>query len=129
MTVPPAPLPSLSSLIRAPLSQPSSGRTWSGKENYTSYYSRARWGLADAVRIFLSIRGDGEIYLPEYFCEEAMGPLREIPAKIRFYPVQEDLQPDWDRLKSMGNNGAGRAILILVHYFGFPNNVDKAGQF
>lgn len=129
MTILPAPLPTLSSLIRATLSQPSSGNTWSGKENYISYYSRARWGLADAVRVFLSIRGNGEIYCPEYFCEEAMGPLRKIPAQIRFYPVQEDLQPDWDRLMSMRNKGSGKAILIIVHYFGFPNNVDKAGEF
>lgn len=85
--------------------------------------------MADAVRALFSGRGNGEIYCPEYFCEEAMGSLREIPAKIRFYPVQEDLQPDWDRLTSIRNKGSEGAVLILVHYFGFPNNIDKAGQF
>ncbi len=43
---------------------------------------------------------------------------------VRYYPVGKDLTPDWAWL---GDQEFGdRDSLLLVHYFGFPNDLDRA---
>src|SRR3972149_2545670 len=130
MTIPAAPLSTLTTLVKAIWAQPSAGRVWSAeRSNRILFYSRARWGLADAVQLLIGDKDNGVIWCPEYFCEEAMGPLRSISKKVRFYPVLEDLRPDWSRIKAAGIKGSISSVLILVHYFGFPNDIGTAQQY
>ena len=69
----------------------------------------------------------GPFYVPSYICAQALTPLESFGQDIRYYPVNEDLEPDWDWL---GKEPAlEHGSLLLVHYFGFPNAIDQAQRF
>ncbi|MDP6494500.1 MAG: DegT/DnrJ/EryC1/StrS family aminotransferase, partial [Dehalococcoidia bacterium] len=88
-------------------------------------FSYARFALAT----FLQERalGDAVLYVPSYICEDAVAPLRPLGQSVRYYPVAEGLEPDWDWLDGHVEDGDG--ALLLVHYFGFPNAIDRALEF
>ena len=88
-------------------------------------FSYARHALAS----YLQERGvsTGDLYVPSYICAEAIAPLKDIGQQVRYYPVQDNLAPDWTRLERQVD-GRGRALL-LVHYFGFPNDIETALKF
>ena len=69
----------------------------------------------------------GVLYVPSYICTEATLSLRTIGQEIRYYPVRNDLEPDWDWLD--GDLDSRARALLLVHYFGFPNAIDDAQDF
>ena len=68
------------------------------------------------------------MYVPSYICEDATASVAANGQEIEYYPVQEDLKPDWDWLERQALQGRGRALL-LVHYFGFPNDPWTAREF
>ena len=88
-------------------------------------YSFARHAIAHWAKE----RGvvDGALYVPAYICDDAVAALEQLGQRIVFYPVQETLKPDWDWLNAEADSGA-RAFL-LVHYFGFPNDLETAQEF
>lgn len=61
------------------------------------------------------------VWIPDYFCNESLEPLRILPFKLKFYPIQENLIPDWSAIEKSANRDDGVQVFILVHYFGFPN--------
>jgi len=67
------------------------------------------------------------LYVPAYICTEATLPLQHIGQQVRYYPVREDLEPDWVWLE--GNVDRLGGALLLVHYFGFPNAIGAALDF
>jgi perosamine synthetase len=69
------------------------------------------------------------VWIPGYFCDEALDPLRRLPVDLRFYPVLEDLSPDWSAISERHAELPSAQILVLVHYFGFPNATNQAKIF
>ena len=67
------------------------------------------------------------IYIPSYICSDLTIPLTEMGQSITYYPCKANLEPDWEWLENNITND-GKALL-LVHYFGFPNNIEYAVQF
>ena len=120
MTIPAAPLPDLSALFRGLSAEaPSDGAPWlaGGSARRAIFFSRASMALASAA---FALRGEDpsgswRLWVPEYFCEEALGSIRRSGVSLRFYAVKEDLSPDLPR------DLAGPGALLAVHYFGFPN--------
>ena len=70
---------------------------------------------------------EGILYAPSYICVDAVRPLERLGQTICYYPVKEDLTPDWEWL--FQNAGPQSRALLLVHYFGFPNAVDETLAF
>ena len=102
--------------MRAKVALPSGEMRW---------FAYARYALAN----FLMERNvtKGILYAPSYICAEATTPLKDIGQTVRYYPVGDHLEPDWDWLET--NLDAEARALLLVHYFGFPNSVQEALEF
>jgi dTDP-4-amino-4,6-dideoxygalactose transaminase len=66
------------------------------------------------------------VWLPGYFCNEALDPVRRLSANLKYYAMREDLTPDWEKLSEGFCSSAEKQIFVLVHYFGFPNATGEA---
>lgn len=131
MTIPSAPLPSISSLIRTVGAAGLKGDKW--KRDHQSwvvcFYRMGRFALAAGIQAAQKTIGSrtATVWIPSYFCDEALGPIRGLKAVLRFYPVREDLSPDWEALEGwLRDEGEAPQVFVLVHYFGFPNRTEEA---
>lgn len=95
------------------------------KTTGVGYYNYAREALREFVNS--KIQNIATIYVPSYICHEAVDSLICTQVNIRYYPVKPDLTPDWDWLNNEVQSPNG--ILLLVHYFGFVNDLNKAISF
>ncbi|HHT9113507.1 MAG TPA: hypothetical protein ACFYD0_09305 [Candidatus Wunengus sp. YC65] len=71
----------------------------------------------------------GVVFLPDYFCNQALMPLRLLPVRLVFYPVTEHLNPDWPLIDDLVFQHGSPDVFLLVHYFGFPGEITKAIRF
>jgi len=126
-----APIPSLRDLLqllRSNNSPNSLALPWCTQEKEAYFFSRGTWAIDAFIQWLFSVNGKEclNIFLPAYFCNVVLKPLRQRNIKLSFYPICEDLSPDWGVLE----NGIGKTdppdIFILVHYFGFPCGAEKA---
>ncbi len=131
MTVPPAPFPPAADLFRALGSVNSKGALWADSADGISVYQRGRVALAVGIETLRQERGvsNVQLWIPGYFCNEALDILRERDVVLEFYPVREDLAPDWDAIQAEAPNANTLHIFLLVHYFGFPNEAASARKF
>ena len=133
MDLPVSPLLHISSLMKALISVPSDGLMWSGSEPefITHFYWQGRQALAAGINVFRKANNAASIvvWAPDYFCNEALENVRLLPAKINFYPVNQDLTPNWSELEGLVKPRTEGQVFILVHYFGFPNAVGPARIF
>jgi hypothetical protein len=101
------------------------------KDKETAYwFSRAAWAL-EAISLYLNFLNGKKlpiIWLPDYFCNGSLWPIRSTKAKILFYPVGIDLEPKWDRCQEMAVANPPD-LFVLVHYFGAPAKAKDAFDF
>lgn len=133
MIVPAAPLPSVANLINALSANESTGEIWSPvNHEYTwGFYRRGSVALGAGVAAAAGTKPSKDItvWLPGYFCNEALDPVRQLSIRLKFYSIKTDLTPDFERLEQTANAEAGLQIFVVVHYFGFPNATSKASEF
>ncbi len=93
-------------------------------------YQRGTWALVyGLLAIAASInKQELAVWFPDYFCAEPLEVLKRFPITIVWYPVTVDLQPDWERIDAMRRTVSVDAF-VLVHYFGFPNDLGRAQIF
>lgn len=73
--------------------------------------------------------GQGQIMLvPDYICEVVLHPLEDLGIRAVFYPVDDKFVPDWKVLEILQSSESAHAFL-LVHYFGQPQDIDRAKKF
>lgn len=92
---------------------------WRRDGEVAGWFSRSAWSLA---RIFLwrklkSPDSPGAVWLPDYFCNCSLTPLRAMGAKLIFYPLTSELQPNYSACRQLALNEPP-ALFVLVHYFG-----------
>jgi len=123
MTLPEPPLPTLSQLARALASSQPSDSTAA-----EFWYGTASEALAAAIQALVRSEGHSSatVWFPAYFCNDALRFVRRLSIDLRFYDVQPDLGIDWGRLDQLTRPAARSSILVLVHYFGFPNQAETA---
>ena len=130
-SIPVTTLPHVRHLLSSVLAQRSSGKLWChpGQKVFFSYGSAC--GISEAIKALLKFRGkaQGVIFLPDYFCNQALMPLRLQPVQLAFYPVTENLNPDWSLMGNLITQYGSPDVFILVHYFGFPGEITRATQF
>ncbi|HEY3949447.1 hypothetical protein [Phenylobacterium sp.] len=102
-------------------------RAWSRDGDTPVWLSRSAWGMAAlgaamAARLGREVR----VWLPDYFCGEALLPLRAQRATITFYPVDSRGRPDWAWLRAQPT---APDILFLVHFFGHASDGAEARRF
>lgn len=83
--------------------------------------------------ILNAIRGVGKknrikILVPDYFCNQTLYSFQEDWMDIFFYPIVQDMNPDWDYLKSWTKENKFDSLLF-THYFGkFYRNISRAKE-
>ena len=120
MTLPEPPSPSIRQLARAVFPTASAGR-----DRPIYWYATASEALAAAIQAL----GRTVVWFPAYFCNEALRYVRRLPIDLRFYDVRPDLTIDWEVLEREIGNFRHSSLLVLVHYFGFPNHTETARDF
>lgn len=125
----PVPLPGWSSLLalagRAPAPD-AVAAPWRLSGDGAAWHSRSAWSLAAlAGRLAAELGRPAVFWLPDYFCDGSLGPLRRAGARIAFYPIAEDFAA---RLSEPGDQPRPDAV-VLVHFFGRPSDAEAARRF
>jgi hypothetical protein len=124
------PSPQISTIVRSIFSKSSSGDSWKrgGDSVSATFYSRGMWALHEGVIQILASKkkNTGVVWLPDYYCNDTLTPLRTQEITLRFYPVLRNLTPDWNSIEDQIKLNGIADIFILVHYFGFPSPTQKA---
>ncbi|NGP53694.1 DegT/DnrJ/EryC1/StrS family aminotransferase [Thioalkalivibrio sp. XN8] len=71
-------------------------------------------------------RGD-ELLVPAFICESLMHPLQELGIETSYYAVDSSLRPIWSDVEA--NVSERSRGLVLVHYFGQPNDLAPGNAF
>lgn len=61
-----------------------------------------------------------KVLLPAYVAEGVIQPFRVAGFEILFYRLQRDLSPIIEDVSSLLQQVNGQAVVVLIHYFGFP---------
>lgn len=129
-----APLPSWRNLILAFLRRPVSDdlllELWAGEGETAGLLSRSAWSLA-LIALWRRKRAKDNkvtVWLPDYFCNAPLEPLRATGSRLVFYPLNEDLEPDIPACREMAESQTVD-IFVHVHYFGRPVTATKARDF
>ena len=103
---------------------------WRGRGHEAWLFSRGTWAIELLGRLYLEMSSKrvARVFLPAYFCREPVAALRNLPVEITFYPVTDDLAPDWDVLSDLGRKSPPD-LFLLTHYFGFPAPIRRAAAF
>ena len=86
------------------------------------YYGYARQALYDALRLCRCIPDDTVLY-PETICDVTLEPAHRLGLRVVFYPVSDDLLPDWVIVKKMIAHTKAK-VVMSVNYFGFPQPME-----
>jgi lipid II:glycine glycyltransferase (peptidoglycan interpeptide bridge formation enzyme)/dTDP-4-amino-4,6-dideoxygalactose transaminase len=128
------PLPKLLDILTLPFNNTpttdSLSAVWMKEGDVGKWFSRSAWSLY--VIAFWRKQVFGKlnitIWIPNFFCNESLTPLREIGVDFVFYPVDLHSYPAFDQLHLLANKKEPD-IFLLVHYFGEPVNCKEAVAF
>lgn len=128
-----APRPALRQLLAAirPVSVDDAALAapWCGPGDRAILFSRAAWALRAVAELRAVESGRRPlVWLPGWFCNQATLPLREA-ADVVFYPVGDNLQPDWSGCEAALLKAQPPDAFVLVHYFGRPVETATARAF
>jgi len=68
------------------------------------------------------------VWVPDYFCNESLFLLREMGVNLHFYPIMNDLTPNYPIIRQYARVSKPD-IFLLVHYFGQPVQTHPAHDF
>jgi dTDP-4-amino-4,6-dideoxygalactose transaminase len=103
---------------------------WRKNNESAFWFSRAAWAL-EAISLYVEGLNDKikpTVWIPDFFCNGSLWPIRSTGADIVFYPVDLDLEPKWDACQELALTKSPD-LFVLVHYFGTPANAEKAHGF
>ena len=72
----------------------------------------------------LGLKEDDIVLVPNYICNVVLAPMHYLNLRVQFYDVDRELRPDWSSVKK--NMCEKAKALLVVNYFGFPNDMDQA---
>jgi hypothetical protein len=87
-----------------------------------TFFSHARIALKYGL-ISLDIKPGDEVLIPDFICEVVLHPLDDLGIKPCYFPLNSDLSPDWGELEKLVNDKT--KALLMVHYFGQPQDISK----
>ncbi|MBA4382857.1 MAG: hypothetical protein C0406_09855 [Sideroxydans sp.] len=104
---------------------------WQRSGQQLLFFSRSAWSLVAAAKGCRRNRGEEQpiVYLPDYFCNQSLAPLWQETIRLVFYPIRQNLCPDWPAIYCLIKAEGVPDAFVLVHYFGFPSEVRQAVEF
>ena len=73
--------------------------------------------------LLLKLNKNDEVLVPQFICDTALDPYRDLKIKIVFYKIDFNLKPIWEDVKKKYNKKT--KAIMMIHYFGFPNDISK----
>jgi dTDP-4-amino-4,6-dideoxygalactose transaminase len=86
-------------------------------EEGTLYFYRARNAIYHLVRALELAPGES-VLVPDYHSGVEVAAIRAAGARVIYYPIRRNLEPDLDALRRLSRSTA-RALLV-IHFFGWP---------
>jgi len=129
-----APLPNWRDLFAAAFNSAASddalAAPWCRPSELAFLFSSSAWSLAVVARWHQQLLGkqNVSVWLPDFFCNASLAPLRGMGAKLVFYPVTEQMIPDLVTSQDLADQQP-MDIFVLVHYFGQPNLAEPISPF
>jgi hypothetical protein len=127
-------LPTWSSLWRSAFNTPvaghSLGEIWCRSGDEAFWFSRSAWSMAIVAywRQRIAKRIGVTVWIPDFFCNASLVPLRRMGARLVFYSVTNRLQPDYEACAVLARQQPPD-VFVLVHYFGQPRPAKDAAAF
>lgn len=102
---------------------------WAAPVENPLWFSRSSWAIHAIAAAWTRRNGrPPSLWVPDYFCNATLGPVRRTQARLSFYPVAPDLEPDWEACRRQALSGPPD-IFLLAHYFGRPSDAVAAKVF
>ena len=103
---------------------------WCKKDEKATFLSKSSWSLALISLLKKEYKNsDISIWIPSFFCDESLSILRLTKTKIVFYPISENLEPNYDLLNELKEKNGKPDIFLLVHFFGKPVKTIRTSDF
>ncbi len=124
-----APLPSWRNLatafFRPTLQDNDLAAPWCRSGDHAFWFSRSAWSLLAIAQWRQRLTGQTSIsvWLPDFFCNASLVPLRSMGAQLLFYPLTEKLAPDLAACRALAHEQRPD-LFVLVHFFGQPAPAD-----
>lgn len=89
-------------------------------------FGYARVALYAGLKI-LGIKEGDAVLVPNYICNVVAAPMHSLNLKIKFYPIDLNLKPQWKIVEQLIDKNT--KALLVVNYFGFSNDLATARDF
>ena len=129
-----APLPKWQHVCKAIVGSSKSDKElevpWRRNGEECFWLSRSSWSLSviSKFRMHVKSRNNICVWLPGYFCNTSIAPLRDLGATLLFYPILKDGNPDLSVFDKMLDDGVPD-LIVSVHYFGKPTLLEGLREF
>lgn len=90
------------------------------------FTSLGRTAFYEGLRLY-DLKEGSKVLMPDYVCHVMMAPLNQLKLQAVFYPVNHKLEPDWEKLFQLKDDNT--KAMVIVNYFGFPNELERAQKF
>jgi len=120
-----APLPAwgdmITALMHPTLSESELSAPWRRSGDTAFWLSRSAWSLLVIAKWWQRLTGEASIivWLPDFFCNASLVPLRGMGAQLQFYPLTNQMAPDLDACRTLATEKPPD-LFVLVHFFGHP---------
>jgi hypothetical protein len=102
---------------------------WCRAGEQAIWFSRSSWSLHALAVAWMARHGRApKVWVPDYFCNGSLDPLRRSGVELTFYPVIEALEADWGACRVLAVSGPPD-LFLLPHYFGRPSAAAPARAF
>ena len=129
-----APLPTarnlVGALVNSAVPDNELSAPWRRSGDVAFWFSRSAWSLLAIAqwRQRLSGQSSVTVWLPDFFCNASIVPLRSMGAQLQFYPITDQMAPDPDACQTLADEKCPD-LFVLVHYFGQPALAEGAAAF
>ena len=103
---------------------------WTRTGDIAYWFSRSAWSMAVVARWRQRVTGTTAVtvWIPDLFCDESLALLRQMGARLVFYPVDEHGHTAARQFPAVTEDNRPD-LFLLVHYFGEPVPCDGAAAF
>lgn len=103
---------------------------WRRSGDVAFWFSRSAWSLLAIAQWRQRLTGQPAIsvWLPDFFCNASLIPLRNMGVQLQFYPLTDQMAPDLDACRTLADE-TRPDLFVLVHFFGQPAPAEGATAF
>ena len=111
-------------------SQKNLAQPWKNEGEIAGWLSRSAWSMALILQWRRKVFNKSKciVWIPDYFCNASLVPLRLSGATLVFYPITEEMTPDHNKCKELAKI-TSPDIFLFVHYFGKPSSSQSINDF